>query len=197
MVTVVPPVVGPEVGENEAMVGAAATKANSPVEVAVPLAVVTEILTVAAAWALVLAVMEDALVTETAAAVVVPNLTAEPLVKPAPSIVTVVPPVVGPEVGENEAMLGAAATKANSPVEVAVPLAVVTEILTVAAAWALVLAVMEDALVTVNVAAVVVPNLISLTPLKPVPCTVTVVPPVVGPEVGENEVMVGRREGYW
>ncbi|WP_245560438.1 hypothetical protein [Nocardia asiatica] len=37
----------------------------------------------------------------------------------------------------------------------------------------------------------VLPNLTVVGPVKPVPVIVTLVPPVVGPDVGEMEVMVG------
>ena len=53
----------------------------------------------------------------------------------------------------------------------------VTEILTVVAAWALVLAVMCVALVTEKLAAAVVPNLTEVAPVKWVPVITTVVPP--------------------
>ena len=59
------------------------------------------------------------------------------------------------------------------------------------AAWALVTALMVVGLVTVKLAAVVVPNLTEVAPVRSVPVMVTVVPPLVVPAVGVNEVMVG------
>ena len=73
-----------------------------------------------------------------------------------------------------------------------VPPGVVILMATVPAAWALVLALMVVAPVTVNVVAVVVPNLTAVAPVKLVPVMVTVVPPAMGPAVGVKLVMVGR-----
>ena len=55
-------------------------------------------------------------------------------------------------------------------------------------------AVRDDALPTENVAGVA-PNFTALTPMKLVPVTVTVVPPVVGPEFGFTPVTVGAGGG--
>ena len=64
MVTVVPPAVEPPVGVNEVMVGAATvSKVKLVADVTVPASVVTEILTAAAAWALVTAVISVPLTT--------------------------------------------------------------------------------------------------------------------------------------
>ena len=119
-----------------------------------------------------------------------PNITALAAVKLVPVMVTVVPPPVDPAVGVNEVMVGGG-TNLKFPVDVAVPPTVVTEILTVAAEWGFVLALIVVAFVTVYVAAVVVPNLTALAPVKLVPLMVTVVPPAVGPAVGVKEAMVG------
>ena len=119
-----------------------------------------------------------------------PNITALAAVKLVPVMVTVVPPPVDPAVGVNEVMVGGG-TNLKFPVDVAVPPTVVTEILTVAAEWGFVLALIVVAFVTVYVAAVVVPNLTALAPVKLVPVTVTVVLPLAGPDVGVKEAMVG------
>ena len=66
-----------------------------------------------------------------------------------PVIVTVVPPAVVPLVGVKEVIVGAASTNVKFVVDVTVPPGVVTEILTVPAAWALVTALIVVALVTV------------------------------------------------
>ena len=44
---------------------------------------------------------------------------------------------------------------------------------------------------TVKLVAAVAPNVTAVAPVKPVPVTVTTVPPVCGPVVGEIEVTVG------
>ena len=144
----------------------------------------------AAACGLVVALMVVALVTVKPEAVVAPNLTDEAPLKPVPVMVTVVPPVVGPLVGVNEVTAGAA-TKAKSWLDAPEPPTVVTEMAAVAAACGLVVALMVVALVTVKPGAVVAPKLTDEAPMKPVPVMVTVVPPVVGPRVGVNEVTTG------
>ena len=144
------------------------------------------------------ALMVEALVTVSDAAAVVPNWTALAPVRSVPVMVTVVPPAVEPLVGVNVVTVDSVVTKAKFPLEVTVsPEGPATDILTVAAAWALVLAVIVDALVTVNPAAVVAPNRTSLTLSRSVPVMVTVVSPVVGPLAGVIEVMLRRREGNW
>jgi len=74
---------------------------------------------------------------------------------------------------------------------VAVPPAVVTFTVTVPAMWALVTAFTVVGLVTVKLAAAVDPNLTAVAPSKPVPVMVTVDPPLVVPEVGVKDVIVG------
>jgi hypothetical protein len=140
-------------------------------------------------------------------AVAVPNLTAlaenrVPL-KFVPVMVTVVPPEMGPADGFTPETVGGGATNLNLLDDEAVPPGVVTEMANVPGTWALVVAVMVVGLVTVNVVTLVVPNFTSVAvkpgmcvsvvnvPLKFVPVMVTVVPPLVGPVVGVNEVMVG------
>ena len=71
-----------------------------------------------------------------------------------------------------------------------VPPAVVTRMSTVTADPAGDVAVIDVALMNVKLA-VVPPNFTLVTPVKLVPVTVTVVPPAVGPEVGEMLVTVG------
>src|SRR3974390_2622330 len=104
-------------------------------------------------------------------AVVAPNLTAVAPMRFAPVILTVVPPLVVPEVGVSAAMVGVEAMKVNlSPVpDVAPPPAVVTESFTAPATWGLVLAWTMVGDVTVNDVAVVPPNLIAVAPKRLVP----------------------------
>ena len=161
------------------------------VEVAVPTGVVTEILALPAACALVLALILVGPVTVKLVAGVAPNVTAVAPVKLVPVMVTVVPPVVGPLVGVKLVMVGWVAKNVKLPDDVAVPPGVVTEILTVPAACALVLAMIFVVPVTRKVVAAVVPNLTDVAPMKLVPVMVTVVPPSVEPLVGVKEVMVG------
>ena len=74
-------------------------------------------------------------------AVVVPKWTAVAPMRPVPVIVTVVPPLVVPDVGVNEVMVGVGAMKVYVAVpDVAVPPAVVTWTLTAPATWDLVTA---------------------------------------------------------
>jgi hypothetical protein len=72
-----------------------------------------------------------------------------------------------------------------------VPPTLVTVMSTVPAACAGEVAVMEVALLTVNVVAAVAPKLTAVAPVKPVPVIVTEVPPVSGPFVGLTFVTVG------
>ena len=162
-----------------------------PVEVAVPPGVVTLILTVPAAWALVLATILVVPVTLKVVAAVVPNLTAVAPFSAVPVMVTDVPPTVEPLVAVNDVMVGAGTTNVKFPVEVAVPPAVVTLILTVPAACALVLAMILVVPVTLKVVAGVVPNSTDVAPFRLVPVMVTVVPPRVEPLVGVKLVIVG------
>jgi hypothetical protein len=75
----------------------------------------------------------------------------------------------------------------NAPV----PCVVVTETATVPATWAGVVAVTWVADVTWTPVAVVEPKVTAVVPVRWVPVMVTLVPPVVGPEVGVTDVTVG------
>ena len=55
-------------------------------------------------------------------------------------------------------------------------------------------AVIDVALLTVNVVAAVAPNFTAVAPVKLVPVIVTDVPPAVGPELGLTPVMMGVQE---
>jgi len=72
-----------------------------------------------------------------------------------------------------------------------VPKGVVTKTLTVPAAWAGAVAVIEIALLTVNEVAGVVPKVTLVTPAKQLPVMVTEVPAVCGPAVGEMPATAG------
>jgi hypothetical protein len=79
--------------------------------------------------------------------VVAPNLTVDASRRFAPVIVTVVPPRVVPYVGVKALIVGAGWNR-YSLEDIAVPPGVVTEIVTVPVAWALVTALIVVALVT-------------------------------------------------
>ena len=67
----------------------------------------------------------------------------------------------------------------------------VTLTVTVPATWASVTAVTFVGDVTVKLVAAVVPNVTEVAPNRPVPVMATVVPPLVVPEVGVTEEIVG------
>jgi hypothetical protein len=71
------------------------------------------------------------------------------------------------------------------------PCVVVTETVTVPAAWAGVVAVTFVGDVTCTAVAAEEPNVTVVVPVRWVPVMVTFVPPVVEPEVGVTEVTVG------
>src|SRR6202790_3412188 len=72
-----------------------------------------------------------------------------------------------------------------------VPPGVVTKTSTVAAASAGEMMVMDVAELTTRPVPAVVPNFTTVAPVKPVPVTVTLVPPAVGPVFGLTPVTVG------
>jgi hypothetical protein len=74
---------------------------------------------------------------------------------------------------------------------VLVPLGVVTVTSTVPDGSAGLTAVIEVSELTVKLAAATVPKLTAVPPVKPVPPMATVVPPLVGPELGETPVTTG------
>jgi len=153
---------------------------------------VTTTFTVPAACAGVVAVIEVALTTVTLVAAVPPKLTVAPDAKPLPVIATDVPPLVLPEVGEIAVTVGADVLYVNPLLSVPLCESVlVTTTLTVPAACAAVVAVIEVELTTVTLVAAVPPKLTVAPDEKPVPVIVTDVPPLVLPEVGEIEVTVG------
>lgn len=92
-----------------------------------------------------------------------------------------------PLVGENDVIVGASGVTTNAELLVAVPRGVVTWIAPVSALFGTV-AVMRIGDTTVKLA-LTPPKRTVVVPWKSVPLIVTVVPS--GPEVGENEVMVG------
>src|SRR5829696_7562850 len=153
---------------------------------------VTTTLTVPAACAGVVAVIEVELTTVTLVAAVPPKLTVAPDEKLVPVIVTDVPPLVLPEVGEIAVTVGADALYVYPLFSVPLCESVlVTTTLTIPAACAEVVAVIEVELTTVSLVAADPPKLTVAPYEKPVPVIVTDVPPLVLPEVGEMAVTVG------
>ena len=192
IVITVPPQAGPEVGLMEVMVGTAPTTyVNVPDLVAVPPAVVTATLLAPTVPAGVVAVMEVALTTTTLVAKAPPIFTLVAPVKLVPVMVIVVPPVVGPEVGLTFVIVGSGVMYVNALALVAVPPAVVTATLLAPVVPAGVLAVTEVLDITAMFVASMPPTVTLVAPVKLVPTTVMVVPPVVGPEVGLTLRMVG------
>jgi len=137
------------------------------------------------------AVIEVAELTVKLVALVAPNFTAVAPVKPVPVTVTDVPPAAGPDVGEIEVTVGAATWVNWSAADVGdVPLGLVTVTSTVPVPAGEV-AVIEVAELTVKLVALIAPNFTAVAPVKLVPVRVTVVPPAVGPDVGEIALTVG------
>ena len=186
IVIVVPPAIGPYLGDKVAIVGSA-TYVNAAVLVATPPAVVTTTSFAPAVPAGVFAVIEVAVAT-TLVAATPPTVTVEP-VKLVPAIVIDVPAVSGPDVGDTLAMVGRA-TYVNALALVAVPPMVVTATLCAPAVPAGVVAVMTVA-VLVKIVAATLPTFTLVAPVKLVPVIVIVVPPATGPEIGATVVMVG------
>jgi hypothetical protein len=187
IVTEVP--TGPELGENELMVGLGGVVTSKFLElVAVPPGVVTRILPSAAPDGTVAVILVEEFTVNEAEALL--NVTLLTLTKLVPLIVTEVP--TGPELGEKELIVGAGGEVTSKPLElVAVPPGVVTRILPSVAPEGTVAVIfveeftVKDAETLLNVTAEVVKPL----PLKLVPLMVTEVP--TGPEAGEKELIVG------
>ena len=117
-------------------------------------------------------------------AFVVPKRTAVTFVNPEPVIVTAVPPLVGPIVGEMPVTVGNATYVNRSAGDVAdVPPSATTVTSTAPAEPGGAVALIDVADSTVNVADAA-PKRTSVTLVKPVPVIVTLVPPVSGPCVG-------------
>jgi hypothetical protein len=185
IVTSVP--TGPEVGEIDVIVGPAVVVVTVKLLALVPAPaeVVTEIGPLVAPAGTV-AVTCESLTTENDAAVPL-NFTKLAPVKLAPVTVTDVP--AAPLAGENDEIVGAAATVDTVKLAVLVPVppALVTEIGPVVAPVGTV-AVTCVSLLMVNVAAVPL-NFTEVAPVKPVPVTVTDDP--TAPLAGENPLTVG------
>ena len=103
MATFVPPVAGPSDGVVLERTG---TNANCPTTTELPPAGVTVTFTVPVPPGAVTTTEVPAELMLVIVAADPPKETVEPVVNPAPVMVTVVPPVAGPDVGEREVMVG-------------------------------------------------------------------------------------------
>ncbi len=139
--------------------------------------------------------MEVAELTVKLEAGVVPKSTAVAPDRLVPVIVTLVPPLTGPEVGLRPVTEGVELPELNvkwsaDPVaEMPFPVVIVTS--TVPANSKGLIAVIEVSEFKVNNNAGTVPNRTWLAPVKFVPVMVTLVPPPVAPEVGLTPVTAG------
>jgi len=190
-VTDVPPRVDPPVGVTELTVGAGATYVKQLAHVPLWLSrLVTTTFTAPTACAVVVPVMLVALTVVTVSAEP-PSDTVAPATKPVPAMVTAVPPSVDPLLGVTEVTVGAGATYVKQLVHV--PLCAsgfVTTTFTRPASCAVVVPVIAVALIVAMVIAD--PPNDTLAPLwKPLPFTVTDVPPAAGPLFGVTEAAVG------
>src|SRR5206468_4292401 len=164
----------------------------------VPLCVsgfVTVTVTAPAACPVVVPVTLVALIVETVSADP-PKDTVAPATKPVPASVTAVPPALAPLVGATELTIGAGARYVKQPVHVPLCVSVlVTTTFTDPAACAVVVPVMLVDAIVATVRAEPPNDTVAPTP-KPVPATVTEVPPAVAPLFGVTEATVGAGATY-
>jgi hypothetical protein len=124
-----------------------------------------------------------------AVAAVVPKYTSRVPIKPAPVMVTAVPPVIGPEVGVMELITGDGWKPKLS--ELSVPPGLVILIGTVPTRCAGMTASTSVSSTTVKLVAGVVPNFTLVVPVRSVPAIATLSPPAVAPVVGNTAVGAG------
>jgi hypothetical protein len=152
--------------------------------------VVTVMSTVPADSAGAVAVILLELLTVYALAAVPPKLTAVAPVNPVPLIVTLVPPAIGSDTGLTLVTEGTYLKTSLEFVALVPPPGIVT-VTSTAPDPAGEVAVIDVALVIVNVLAAVPPKLTAVAPVKLVPAIVTEVPPTAGPEDGLTRVTAG------
>jgi hypothetical protein len=186
-VTLLPPIIAPPVGDKPVRVGAATYINVAPLLVAEAVLTVIALAPAASVGAVAVIVLSDS--TVTAVAAVVPKFTSRALIKPAPVIVTTVPPAIGPEVGVIELITGDGWKLKLS--ELSVPPRVVILIGTVLTRCAGVIASTSVSLTTVKLVAEIVPNFTLVVPVRPVPVIATLSPPAMTPVVGNTAVGVG------
>ena len=105
-------------------------------------------------------------------------------------VTVIVLPAIGPELGDTPVTVGGG-TKVYRVLAVLVPPGVVTRTLAVPAVLAGVVQVMLVALTTLKLVQAVPPTVTAVAPVKLVPVRVMLVPPAVGPALGERAVTVG------
>jgi hypothetical protein len=175
---------GPDLGENDAIVGGALPTWKLVALVAVPAGVMTLMRPVVAVDGTVAVILESELTVNTDGTPL--KRTSVAPVNPDPRIVTDVP--TGPAVGEKEVIVGAAPPVTTKSVAlVPVPEGVVTWIRPVDAPAGTDVVLLRSEL-TANTAETP-PQRTSVAPLKSEPWTITVVPGL--PDVGEKEEIVG------
>ena len=195
IVTPVPPAAGPSAGSTDAIVGGA-TKVNPPASVADPPGPDTTTSTGPAACAGVDAVScVPSASTTTVVASAPPKVTEGVAPKPAPSMVTAVPPEVDPDAGASPVTVGGAGvagTKVNPSASVVDPPGPDTTTSTAPAACAGVDAVscVPSAFTTTFDAATPSNDTDGAAP-NPLPAIVTDVPPATGPEDGDTDDTTG------
>jgi hypothetical protein len=186
-VTLLPPTIAPLVGDKLVSVGAATYMNVAPLLVAEAVLTVTALAPAASAGEVAVTVLSE--LTVTAVAAVVPKFTLRVLIKPAPVMVTTVPPVIGPEVGVIELITGGGWKLKLS--ELSVPPRVVILIGTVPTRCAGVIASISVSLTTEKLVAGVVPKFTLVVPVRPVPVIATLSPPAVTPVAGNTAVGAG------
>jgi hypothetical protein len=206
IVTVVPPVTGPVAGDTDVTVGVTTVYVKSfpvpAVELGPPDVVTTTFARPAVTVAGVTIVIDvaDTSVTSPAGTAIPPTDTVAPVMNPVPVTVTGVPPVTGPVAGDNVVTVGTGAVYAKSftvPDADDVPPDVVTitsTVPTTVVAGDTTVNCVGDTTVAATGAR---PSKATVAPVtNPVPLTVTVVPPEVGPVAGEIDVTVGTGAVY-
>ena len=195
-VTTVPPACGPDAGLTPVTAGAAAYVNRSPETVLLlPFGVKTCTLIEPAASAGEVTVKDVSDATFNPVPATLPNSTDVAPVKPVPVTVTTVPPLEGPPTGLTEVTPGSDGYVNKSVLTVGLlPFGVTTCTLIDPAASAGDATVNDVSETTVNEVPATFPNNTDVAPVKPVPVTVTTVPPADGPEAGETPVTAGSDE---
>jgi hypothetical protein len=186
IVTLLPPAIAPPVGDKLVRVGATTYWNIAPLLVAAAVSTVTALAPATPAGEVAVTELSELTVK---AAGVVPKYTPRVSIKPAPVMVTVVPPVVCPAVGAMELITGAGWKLKLS--ELSVPPEVVILIGTVPARCAGETAVILPSSATEKLVAGVVPKFTLVVPVKPVPVIATLSPPAVIPVAGNTSVGAG------
>jgi hypothetical protein len=189
MDTKVPPPVFPELGLMDVIAGR--TYVNPFVLVKLePSGFVTTTLTVPAACAGVVAKIAVSPLLDTLVAATPPNVTVAPGAKPAPLIVTEVPPPVFPELGLTDVMFGRTYVNAFK-LATAVELGLVTTTSTLPGICGGVVTKIDVSLTDMTVA-MIPPNVTFAPEANPAPLIDMELPPMVVPELGLTDVIDGR-----